>query len=138
LANKAIRKYGMGSYPIHVAIESPKENAFIYEKAYSSEAVAIIQACESEATMILERNKLLLLKMAEYLTSHSRMEEALIGEYIQKYSTEEWVNQKGFVKKEDYYQFNKTIQQQLKEMDEQDVDNILDDLINPALAICTE
>ncbi len=137
LANKAIRKYGMGSDPIHVAIESPKENAFIYEKAYASEAIAIIKTCESEATIILERNKLLLLKMAEYLTSHSRMEEALIGEFVQKYSTEKWVSKKGFVKKEDYYQFNKMIQEQLREMNESNVDIMLERISEPEL-ITTE
>jgi hypothetical protein len=32
-------------------------------------------------------------------------EEHLIGEYVKKYSTEEWVRKRGFIKKENYYQF---------------------------------
>lgn len=126
LANKAIRKYAMGSDPIHLAVESQKENAFVHIEEYTAEAIDLIKECELEATLILQRNKLLLLKMAEYLTAHSKMEEQLIREYVEKYSTEEWINQTGFVKKENYYQFNKIVQEKLKEMHDTDVNLILE------------
>ena len=75
LANKAIRKYAMGNDPIHMAVESTQnEDAFFHSEKYSREADQLIKLCEAEALAILERNKLLLLKMAEYLTSNSRME----------------------------------------------------------------
>jgi hypothetical protein len=63
---------------------------------------------------------LLLLKMADYLTSHSRMEESMIGEYVQLYSKEVWVRKGGFIKKENYYQFNTALQEQLKILNEKD------------------
>lgn len=125
LANKAVRKYAMGSDPIHLAVEANIENAFTHVDAYATETIALIKACETEATAILQRNRLLLLKMSEYLTTHSRMEQVLIGEYVQRYSTEEWVNQQGFIQREDYYQFDKTIQQQLQEMNNNTVDRLL-------------
>jgi hypothetical protein len=119
LANKAIRKYAMGNDPIHMAVESTQnEDAFFHSEKYGMEADQLIKLCEAEALAILERNKLLLLKMAEYLTSNSRMEEPLIEEYVKKYSGEEWVNQEGFVKKEEYYKFNEVIRQQLLELNE--------------------
>lgn len=119
LANKAIRKYAMGSNPIHLAVESiQNENAFFLSPASHTEAELLIRICEAEAMAIIHRNKLLLLKMAEYLTTHSRMEERLIEDYVKKYSTEEWVSQTGFVKKENYYKFNQVLHEQLTEMEE--------------------
>jgi hypothetical protein len=41
------------------------------------------------------------------------MEEALIAEYIIKYSAEDWVKEEAFIKKEDYYLFNQTIENQI-------------------------
>jgi len=126
LANKAIRKYAMGVDPIHLAVMADTDYVFTHVDDYAAETIALIKACEVEATLILRRNRLLLLKMAEYLTTHSRMEQALIGEFVQRYSTEEWVNQRGFIRKEDYYQFHKTIQQQLKEVNDGSVDLLLE------------
>jgi Peptidase family M41 len=121
LANKAIRKYAMGSDPIHLAVEATQnEDAFFHSEAHHKEASHLVRLCEKEAEVIIERNKLLLLKMAEYLTSHSRMDENLIEEYVKKYSGEEWIKQIGFIKKEDYYKFNKTIQEQLKAFERSD------------------
>src|SRR5689334_7939836 len=49
LANKAIRKYAMGSDPIHLAVESTlNEDAFYHSETYHAQAVSIIKACESE------------------------------------------------------------------------------------------
>jgi len=42
----------------------------------------------------------------------------LIEEYVKKYSCEEWVNQEGFVKKEEYYKFNDVIKKQLQGLNE--------------------
>lgn len=134
LANKAIRNYAMGADPIHLALESGQnENVFFQLKHYEAEAKAIIKTCETEATILLQRNKLLLLKMAEYLTSHSRMEEPMIGEYVQRYSKEDWVTKEGFIKKEDYYQFNTKIQAQLSALNEKDSEYILNALLKPEL-----
>ena len=119
LANKAVRKYAMGKDPIHLAMESMRnDDAFILTDAYKDEAIALIQSCESEAELVLKRNKLLLLKIAEYLTIHSRMDEALIEAYTKQYSVETWIATQGFVKKEDYYSFNQIVQQQLEALEE--------------------
>jgi hypothetical protein len=119
LANRAIRKYAMGTEPIHLAVESSQnEDAFFHSDMYAAEAITLIKTCEAEAASILQRNKLLLLKMAEYLTSHSRMEESLIAEYVRMYSVEEWVHRSGFTRKENYFQFNRILQEQLKALEE--------------------
>lgn len=73
---------------------------------YSAEAVAIIKECEVEAERLLQKNKLLLLKIADYLTTHSRMEEQMILNHVKQFSAESWIETKGFLKKEEYYQFN--------------------------------
>lgn len=116
LANKAIREFGMGRDPIHLAIStsSQNEDAFLLSERYTVEAIRIIKDCEIEAERILTRNKLLLLKMADYLTVNSKMEEALIEEYVKKYGRETWLETEGLIKKDQYYQFNTVMQRQLK------------------------
>jgi hypothetical protein len=68
------------------------------------------------AEEILKRNKLLLLKMSEYLAVNSRMEMKMIEEFVRAYSNEDWVNDSGFVEPEDYYAFDKIVKEQLQEL----------------------
>ena len=117
LANRAVRNYGMGSDPIYLALGTQNEDAFIMSQKYSAESVSIIRECEAEAERLLERNKLLLLKVAEYLTNHSRMEEEMIATYVRQYATERWVEKSGFITKEEYHQFNSVLQAKLAEQD---------------------
>ena len=76
----------MGNDPIHLAVESSEnENEFFMTQKYAIEAIRIIKECESEAKKILTKNKMLLLKIAEYLTVNSRMAASLIEEYVRRY-----------------------------------------------------
>lgn len=71
----------------------------------------------------------LLLKMAEYLTSHSRMEEDLIGSFVKMYGAESWIKDEGFLTKDNYYQFNSMVQQHLKKLEEKNAEKMLRDLL---------
>jgi hypothetical protein len=123
LANKAIRKFGMGNDPIHLAVENTQnEHAFFVSDRYAREAVQVIRECEAEAERLLMKNKLLLLKMSEYLTLHSRMEEPLIEEYIRKYGHEEWIQTQGLIKNDQYYKFYAVLQEQIKALQNDAVD----------------
>jgi hypothetical protein len=119
LANDAIRRYGMGSDPIRLAVihNYANEDYFFDTYVYEEEAVTMIRDCMTVAEGLLGRNKLLLLKMSEYLTKNSKMETIMIGEFVKKYSTEDWVNESGFIEPEDYYEFDKIIQSQLDELE---------------------
>jgi hypothetical protein len=117
LANKAVRNYAMGSDPIHLAVGTLNEDSFMMSPKYAKEAVAIIKNCEVEAERLLQKNKLLLLKIADYLTTHSRMEEQMIASYVKQFSAETWIETKGFVKKDEYYQFNTILQAKLAEQE---------------------
>jgi cell division protease FtsH len=119
LANKAVRNYAMGSDPIHLAIGTQNEDAFTMSQKYSAEAVAIIKECEVEAERLLQKNKLLLLKIADYLTTNSRMEEQMIADYVREFAVEYWI-ERGFIKKDEYYQFNTILQGQLSELENKD------------------
>ncbi len=110
LANRAVRNYGMGSDPIYLSVGTQSEDAFMMSQKYSAEAVYIIKECEEEAERLLEKNKLLLFKVADYLTTHSRMEEELLATYVTQYATESWVETNGFIKKDKYYEFNTILQ----------------------------
>jgi hypothetical protein len=131
LANKAIRKYAMGNDPIHLAVQSTQnEDAFYISDKHATEAVKIIKECEIEAELILKRNKLLLLKMAEYLTKNSRMEEPQIETFVKKYGKESWLKTEGLITKDQYYSFNKVIQSQLILLEqEDDVNTAVEQLI---------
>jgi hypothetical protein len=116
LANRAVRQYAMGSDPIHVvAANSSNEDSFYHTEIYSQEAIRVIKSCMQDAESILLRNKLLLLKMGSYLTTHARMEETMIGDFIKRYSTEEWVRTEGFIGKDQYYNFHEVIELQIQE-----------------------
>ena len=116
LANRAVRQYAMGSDPIHIAAaNSSNEDSFYHTEKYSQEAIRVIKSCMQEAENILHKNKLLLLKMGSYLTTHARMEETMIGEFIKLYSTEEWVRTEGFISKDQYYNFHEVVERQIQE-----------------------
>lgn len=129
LANRAVRNYAMGSDPVHLAVGNQNEDAFMMSQKYSTEAIAIIEACEVEAERLLVRNKLLLLKMAEYLTTHSRMEAEMIERLVREYAAESWVNT-GFIKKDEYYQFNTILQSQLAAAETDDVSLEIENLLS--------
>lgn len=131
LANRAIRKYAMGVDPIHLAVENAdNDNAFYMSDKYAAEAVKIIKESEIEAERILARNKLLLLKMAEYLTAHSRMEEGMIEAYVQKYGQEEWIHTEGLIKRDAYYKFNTLLQENLRQLENEAVEFDIDRIIS--------
>lgn len=113
LANNAVRNYAMGSDPIRLAVSAREEEAFMTSRRYDAQAIAIIRTCETQAWALLERNKLLLLKMAEYLTTHSRMEAPMIESYMKQYSVESWVRTTGFIAKDQYFRFNTVVQAHL-------------------------
>ncbi|SHG97243.1 cell division protease FtsH [Chryseolinea serpens] len=130
LANKAVRQYAMGSDPIFLAVENTlNEDAFFLSERYATEAIKIIRDGENEAEKILLRNKLLLLKMAEYLTKHSKMEEALIAEYVMKYGKESWLESEGLIKKDQYYRFNTVMEEQLRALESNEAETVMEELI---------
>ncbi|HYF68776.1 MAG TPA: hypothetical protein VD884_11615 [Ohtaekwangia sp.] len=128
LANKAVRNYAMGSDPIHLAIGTQNEDAFTMSQKYSAEAVAIIKECEVEAERLLQKNKLLLLKIADYLTTHSRMEEQMIVDYVRDFAVESWI-ESGFIKKDNYYQFNTILQDQLSQLENKDFSSVVERMV---------
>lgn len=118
LANEAIRQYAMGSDPIYLEAESSGSNDVFYmQDKYRDEALQLIRTCEAEAMCLLERNKLLLLKIAEYLTDHYKMEESTIAEYVQQYGKESWMQTADFLKKDYYFTFEKSIREQLQQLE---------------------
>ncbi|MBT1697037.1 hypothetical protein KK083_09140 [Fulvivirgaceae bacterium PWU4] len=130
LANKAIREYGMGSDPLRLALQAQNDDAFLVTDKYTTEAIRIIKECEAEAERILTNNKLLLLKMSEYLTTHSRMEEPMIETYVKRYGQEEWIQTQGLIKNDQYYKFNTILQGQIKDLQNESVDSEIERIIS--------
>jgi hypothetical protein len=119
LANRAIKDYAMGSDPISIAIYANGSNDMFYiEKKHREEALQLIYECEQIATSILTQNKLLLLKMASYLTVHAKMDSVLLENFIRLYANDEEIRNGEFRNKDDYFDFDKMIEKQLAEMEQ--------------------
>ena len=80
---------------------------------HKQEALHLINECEEEAEEILENNKLLLLKLSEYLTANHKIEEAGIADFVMKYATARWIKEEGFKKKENYFSFESMLKKQI-------------------------
>lgn len=118
LANKAIKYYAMGSDPISIAVSSPNNNEYFFMvEKHRQEAMQLIRDCEEAAAEILDNNKLLLLKISDYLVDHYKMEEPMIADFVKRYATEEWVRTEGFKKKEHYFSFDGILKKQISELE---------------------
>lgn len=116
LANSAIRDYAMGTDPISIAVySSDNSDHFYMENKYRDEAMLLINECQKEAEILIQKHKLLLLKIAEYLTNNYKMEEQLLGDFVRKFSNEAWIKIDGFKTKENYFSFENIIQKQLND-----------------------
>lgn len=118
LANKAIKDYAMGSDPISIAVSAPNNNDFFFMKEdHRAQAMELIHDSEREAEEILIRNKLLLLKMSDYLTQHHKMEEPVIADFVKTYAVESWVRSEGFKTRNTYFSFEASVKQQIHELE---------------------
>ncbi len=118
LANRAIKDYAMGSDPISIAIYANGNNDMFYiEDKHRMEALHLIQECEREAEQILTQNKLLLLKMAAYLSNHPKMEMPLIEQYARQFANDECIRLGNFKNKDDYFDFDKVILKQIEKIE---------------------
>lgn len=116
LANSAIRDYAMGTDPVSIAVYSSDNGDHFYmENKYRDEAMQLIYECQTEAERLIIKHKLLVLKIAQYLTNNYKMEEQLLGDFVRKYSDEEWIKMSGFKTKENYFSFENEINEQLHE-----------------------
>lgn len=117
IANRAIKEYAMGTDPIYIRFASSNDNlAMLHQQTHTEEALKLIREAEEQACAILGKNKLLLLKMSEYLTYNARMEEKEILAMVCEFANEDWVCENAFVKKENYFSFATQISRQIKDL----------------------
>jgi cell division protease FtsH len=118
LANQAIKEYGMGSDPIRIHVQTADTNDYFFNKEkYEEQAMSLIKECMAETERLMARNKLLLLKMSQYLTEYSVIREQAIGEMVKYYGVEPWLKTEGFMTKDNYYNFKRMVQQQIDELE---------------------
>jgi len=118
LANQAIKEYGMGSDPVRIHVQTLDTNDYFFNKEkYEEQAMNLIKECMAETDKLLLRNKLLLLKMSQYLTEHSVIREQAIGEMVKYYGVEPWLRTEGFMSRDNYYNFKRMVQQQVNELE---------------------
>lgn len=79
-------------------------------KEAEQEAVKICNECIDRARKILESERLLFLKVSEYLSLHSRMSKKIFIEYYNKYSANKSVD---FNKEKPYFSYKNALKQKL-------------------------
>lgn len=107
-----VKQYGMNGFPALVGTVSDKMNEthFFEHKEADKQVKALIDRSLKTAEFVLKKNKNLLLKMAEYLSENSRMNNDLISRYVSQYG----VNPPKTKSPEQYYKFKETLQRQAK------------------------
>lgn len=121
LAIEAVKYYAMGKDPIHIRVAANDYNeSFFHKPKYEKAALQLIREGLQSAEELLVRNKLLMLKMAAYLTEHARMDKATIGDFVKKYSVEPWVQTEPFIEPKEYFRFKDRVLQQLEEMEQEE------------------
>jgi cell division protease FtsH len=109
-----VKTYGMTGMPILVGLESDKMNeTHHFEHASSDKEIKkLVESCLKNAERTIKKNKRLLLKLAEYLSENSRMNQELIHEFVKKYG----VNTPKIKESENYYEFKNILKEQLKKI----------------------
>lgn len=74
-------------------------------------AESIMKKCEQNCRKILEENKYLLLKMGEYLSTHSRMDSNKIKQFVKDFGTDITIKNSS-----NYHTFKSTISGQIKDL----------------------
>ncbi len=107
-----VKTYGMTGVPIRIGLASDKLNDTHYFEHSTSdkEVKKIIDGCLKNAEKIINKNKKLLLKIAEYLSENSIMNRELIVEYVKKYA----VTKPQIKNSDNYYEFKKILNENLK------------------------
>lgn len=118
LANRAIKEYAMGSDPIRIHVQQSENNDLFFTKEkYVNEALSLINECLACCEKLLSDNKLLLLKMSEYLTEHSLLRKETLGEMIRYYGNEPWIRSEGFITKDRYFNFKDIVKEQISQLE---------------------
>jgi hypothetical protein len=107
-----VKFYGMNGQPVCVGVNSPNMNhSHFFEDGKSNEEVKkLIMECLGKSEEILKKNRVLLLKISEYLSENSRMNKQTVLEFVKKYT----VSPTRIREPENYYDFREKLQKELK------------------------
>jgi len=112
IALNMAKNFGMAGIPMFIGQKSANANT-TWSSAnvdkYDVIAEEIINSCQEKCVKILTENKYLLLKIGEYLSTHSRMDECTLRNFVADYGT----NVKTITKKE-YHNFKEILEKKLK------------------------
>jgi cell division protease FtsH len=114
LASGMVQNLGMGKNRFKIGVEYLGDSDIVRKnESHQEEVESILITCEKNAEELLQKNKILLLKMGEYLSTHTRIDRAGFKELFMKYADEEWARKGEFISKEEYYGFKKMLSEQL-------------------------
>lgn len=106
-----VKFYGMHDLPVLIGMKSVEMNhSHFFDNNKSNQAVAdLVEECMKTADKVLRKNKLLLLKISEYLSENSRMDGKMVLKFVEKYTKEHSITTA-----ENYYSFKSKLKNHLK------------------------
>lgn len=107
-----VKTYGMTGFPalIGVVDKDMSETHYFEHKKYDKEIKNLINKSLKIAESVIKKNKLFLLKISEYLSENSKMNNDLIISYMSKYG----VNAPVIRDRDTFYDFKKILKNHLK------------------------
>lgn len=105
-----VKKYGMTGDLISIGVQDMNANDshyFNYQE-YDERIFKLIKKCQEKVEECLKENILLLLKLGEFLSNHSKIERDGIREMVLKYN-KSGIFEKDLLTKENYYNFKDKI-----------------------------
>ena len=111
VATSMIKEFGMAGLPIKYTKDARNPERVIYElNEMDKQIEKIIKKQLKKSNKILKDNKLLLLKLGEYLTEHSKISGKKILKMVKKYSTYDIPK---FKTADNYYNYKELVHQQI-------------------------
>jgi cell division protease FtsH len=116
LATAAIKKYGMGNLAASIQVKAPAKNHFIHDThdKYNAQAEQLLKEARGMAARCLQENKVLLLRMADYLCEERMMPKETILHFVQQYAPAAAIH---FIKNMDQIYYRKHLKEQVATLD---------------------
>lgn len=106
-----VKQYGMTGLPVLIGLDSQTMNETHYfeHKEADKQVRSLIEKSLKTTEIVIKNNKILLLKLSEFLSENSRMDSDLILKYVSLYG----INPK-IKNRENYYDFKEILQKEVK------------------------
>jgi len=112
-----VKKYGMNGNSVLIENQNENINGDMLHLIHEREDILVkelVEECRKEAGNVLKENKLLLLKIGEYLSKETKMDKIKVKEYVLKYNNSGIKESDNyFLDKDNYYKLKDKIKNEI-------------------------